>query len=753
MNNIIINGITAVCLIALVVQAVVWFVMLFCRGRTKDIEFLESFKKGQFAIVYVTAIPLYVIGFMHSGKDFFKAFFNSVSKIIELVVLKYDFECIEPLMDANSFYKVTVFICFVMAGLNIVFVALSVLSRRIWEFSRRNKIRYCPKDRIFIFGNNPRSLDIYASDTERNKIIVDDIPDEDRERYFKENIWYFADSDEEIIEEIFKKRPFAAFRRKIYERLKKDSTTSRNIVIVNTEDDERNAHICRCMIEKIDACDAAGKEELFKTLRIFVFGDLAYEAIYEDIVDDGSGCITYLNKYKKIGADFIEHHPLALYMSKKHIDYQTSLVKKDVDINVFMICFGKVGRQIFLTSVANNQFLTAGENGPELKKVKYHIFDKEVARNNKNLNHSYYRYRDEMEACRKEGCKDYLPLPSLPAEEYFHHFDINDSKLYEMLKNSVKKGDANFVIISFGNDLENIDLAQKLVAKRREWGQDFVIFVRAHKETKEQKTLENDGCIFIGDETKVVYNIKKILSDRMMNVAIMRNEDYDLEYAVNTEKEKNEKFVPTPEFVEAVKYASFKKWHTMNRVERESNLYAALSIRAKLNLIGLDYCDVSDRRKAVSRDYYMSLYAKNDMPEWIEGKDGETVSGRQLVKYTLDFPESRRKNMAILEHFRWNSYYISRGYIPASIEQIRNEKLPGKDGVFKYSNGKNHDARRHGNLTTYDGLVDFRKIVAERDKKEEKDKDVIKYDYQLLDDIYYFLTESGYKIVKKEHRK
>ncbi len=753
MNDAVVNFITGICFLILLVQAIIWIVKLLNRDRTKRIAFLNSFKKGQFAVVYLASIPLYAIGYLYGGEatGVWRAVFKSVAKVVELVILKYEFDEVEMLMNHNSFYEKTLYFCFVMAAFNIAFVALSILSRRIWEFSEKNKIRYCPKDRIFIFGNNPRSVDIYTSDTERNKVIVDKISDEEREIYYKDDISYLNDADgEDTIEEIFKKRPLAVLRRKLYERFKKDGETARNIVIINTENDERNAHLCRRMIEKIDSYDAAGKEELFKTLRIFVFGDLDYEAVYEDIVDDGSGCITYLNKYKKIGADFIEHHPLALYMNRNHIDYETSFVKKGVDINVFMICFGKVGRQIFLTSVANNQFITEGENGPELKKVKYHIFDKEVARNNKNLNHSYYRYRDEMDPDNNKEKKGYLPLPSLPAEEHFYHFDINDGKLYDMLKNSVKKGDANFVVISFGNDLENIDMAQKLVAKRREWGQDFVIFVRTHRRTKEQDTLEADGCVFIGDESNVVYNIRKILSDRIMKVAIMRNEDYDLEYTVNEERKTNENFVPSPEFVAATKYKSFKKWHTMNHIERESNLYAALSMRAKLNLMGLDYCDASDEREGLSYEYYLNLYARNDMPERDESHGGETVSGRQMVKYSLDFLESRRKNMAVLEHFRWNSYYISRGYVPASIEQIRDEKLPDKNGVFKNSNGKNHGARRHGNLTTFDGLVDFRKIVAQRDGKDEKEKDVIKYDYQILDDIYYFLTSSGYKIIKKK---
>ena len=99
----------------------------------------------------------------------------------------------------------------------------------------------------------------------------------------------------------------------------------------------------------------------------------------------------------------------------------------------------------------------------------------------------------------------------------------------------------------------------------------------------------------------------------------------------------------------------------------------------------------------------------------------------------IDFAESRRKTMAIHEHQRWNSFMISRGMIPASREQILSETKTNSNGEVEFTNGKNYSLRRHGNLTTFDGLVEFRRIVAHRDQKPEEKKDVIKYDYQLLD--------------------
>ena len=40
-------------------------------------------------------------------------------------------------------------------------------------------------------------------------------------------------------------------------------------------------------------------------------------------------------------------------------------------------------------------------------------------------------------------------------------------------------------------------------------------------------------------------------------------------------------------------------------------------------------------------------------------------------------------------------------------------------------------------------------MIAERDGVDESQVDVMKYDYQALDDIYRLLSEGGYKIIRR----
>lgn len=754
----IIKLVTVSCLAILIIELIVVLVNIVLKKRPERIAFLRSFKKGKCAIIYITAIPLYCVGNMYAGQSFLNAFFGAINKIVTLVVLRYDTGSIQALMQDDPLYNFTIYFCFTLVGLNALILTLSLTSQHLWSAFQTFKATMTRKDKLFIFGNNSDNVSIYLSDDKkRNKVIIDDISDKDSEKLYMDRIAYISTRDFEI--------PI----KKLFRLIKKFDRDY--IVIVNTGDDEKNISICRNVISNIENISNEEEENwfakvinyvlrvlrlkvkpdaeeiknrLFTKTKIFVFGNPRFEAIYEDIVLGGFGCIHYINKYQKISMDFIDKYPLSKFLDETQVDYKTSLIRDDVDLNVLFVGFGKTAQQLFLTSVANNQFLAKGLTDPELKQVKYFIFDKNKAENNKNLNHNYYRYKHE---CSELNPEDYLPLPALPAEETYYHLDINSGDFYDQIRSVVTRNpkDANFIVIAFGSDLENIDMAQKLLEKRNEWGLDnLVIFVKVRGLRKEETMIEDEGCFFIGNEKDVVYNIDKIMGDSLFEMAQMRNEVYDLEYDITH----TPSIVVDEAYVENNQKKAKRNWYiTKSPMERESSLYCCLSLRSKLNLMGLDYCKKEDSgAPEVNEEEYLAIYAGTDMPD--TSKYAVTANGKAIVSYSLEFPASRRRSMAIHEHLRWNSFMISKGIIPSSREQIATEKIIGKDGRERFTNGKNYAVRRHGNLTTFDGLVEFRKIVAARDNCSEEEKDVIKYDYQLLDDAYWLLHKNGYKIVK-----
>ena len=722
---------TAFTLVMMVAEVVIVVANLLLKKRKERIAFLRGFKNGKFAVIYLTAFPLWWVGHIYSGQNPVEAFFYTINEILSLVVVKYEVGSISGLMAVNDGYKYTVYFCFVLVVINALLFTMSLTLQYIWSGARAARALFSRKSRLYIFGNNPGNIAIYNSDKKREKVIIDDLSNEDCEKLYMDAVAYInAPSIETQTERLLK----------LVKRLDRE-----NIFVINTGDDGKNLNVCRAIIDSIDSSSESLKERLFLKLKVYVFGDPRYQALYEDVVSNAHGCIHYVNKYQKMAMDFIDRYPLSQFMDEGQIDYSTSLVREGVNINVIFVGFGKTNQQILLASVANNQFLTQGEGGPVLKPVNYYIFDRKTSENNKNLNHSYYRFRNE---CAGMDPEKYLPMPSLPAVEHYYHLDINCPEFYNDIREICSQGenDVNYLVIAYGKDLENLDMAQKLVEKRKEWGIDNLkIFVRAFEWQKSQTLIKDDSCFFIGNEAECVFNIEKLLSDDIYRMAKMRNQIYDLEYEISQDAS----VAGDEAKIKSIYTAANSSWYKKkSQMERDSSLYCCLSLRSKLHLIGLDYTADKDA-KGLSYDEYIKVYAGEDDKPDLKTFD-ISADGKPIVYYDLNFKDTRRKNLAIHEHQRWNSFMISRGMIPASKDQILNETALNKRGKLENTNGKNYALRRHGNLTTFEGLVEFRRMVAARDNKDEAKKDVIKYDYQILDDAHWLLTENGFKIVRKK---
>ena len=745
-----INLITFACLAILVLELFSALIGLITKNKAEKIAFLKGFKNGRCTVIYVTAIPLYWIGLLYEATggelstagvlDYVGTFFSSIKYIIDLVVLKYETAHVDALMKVSEFYSFTIYFCFALVGLNALLFAFSLVSQRVWEYGQKVKSLISIKKRLFIFGDNEGNRMIYDSGKKYNRVIIDKLsPAATSELYIKEISYINAITYESAVSRLVLSLKLFGYC----------------TAVVNTGDEDANMLICRAVIEELEKIPENKRQKLFPRLNLFVFGDPDYESIYEDIVRDGFGCIHYVNKYQKVAIDFIDKYPIAAFMDERHLDYSTATVKPETDVNMLLVGFGKTNRQIFLTSVANNQFLEAenpadkandaGYVKTRLKQVNYHIFDKDTADSGKFLNWTYYRFKNEF---RGKSEADYLPLPELPANEIYHSIDIYSLDFYDALRETVTKNkkDVNLVVIAYGSDLENLEVARRLVEKRREWGNpDFKIFVRCRTYHKAQESLADEGVFFIGNEKDIIFDISSIVSDKIIEMAKMRNETYDLEYDITH----TEGLVVDDEYVKANAKRALKKWHSKKtQLERESSLYCCLSLRSKLNLIGFDVKPAEAPEPEVSEAEYLKVYAKGDMPTYEAVAKGSR--GKKIVKYSLDFKKSLRTNLAIHEHARWNSFMLSKGVIPSDIDEIKSEQVYNKEkGKYEFTNGRNYSVRRHGNITTFDGLVTFRKLVLEREGGSESQWDVIKYDYQILDDAHWFLKQNGYKIVRK----
>lgn len=738
--------------IVILAGIIIGYFIAFCRKTPfQKIEFVRKFKKGNCAVVYLVAIPLYIFGYLHGGKDCLTAIFSSISKTATLVVLRYDTTDIQKLMGLDPVYKFAVYFCFTVVAINAALFVFSLIYQRVGENWRKMRWFISPKEKLLLVGMNSENLAIYQSEKNRKVLLLDDIPDKEKNSLFAKKITYIS-RHADVESKKRRKNDFES-RNEIedfcFKLLKETVSRSKRscVIIINTQDDATNIALCHKIIAYTDSLfknkDAKAVAQMLTRVRVYVFGKPDHETIYDGIVESSNGCIHYVNKYRQIAIDFINRYPLTQFMTKKQLDYKTSLLRHGVDINVVMIGFGKTNQQIFLTSAANNQFMTETNGKIVLKPVNYHIFDKRNADSNKNLNHSYRRFQNEFEneiKNQQDGGKDqpYLPFPVLSSSITPPHvLDVNDPAFYKEVRNALSgRNSFNYIVIAFGTDLENLDMAQKLLVKKQEWGlRNTYVFVKVRSGNDSHKIFQRDDCFLIGDEKQVVYHIDRIADDAITNMAMMRNRIYTLEYEITS---RPNKMLVEP--VELVYARADCDWYIKKtQTERESNLYACLSLRSKLHMMGLDYiqADATKPNKPLSEDQYMKHYAGDDRPILSE----DLADGKAIIEYGINFKESRRKTMAIYEHYRWNSFMFSKGFVPASKAEILADTK---------RNGKDYALRRHGNLTTFEGLLEFRKLVAQRDAiPDESETDVIKYDYQILDDAYWLLTRNNFQIVNR----
>jgi len=218
------------------------------------------------------------------------------------------------------------------------------------------------------------------------------------------------------------------------------------------------------------------------------------------------------------------------------------------------------------------------------------------------------------------------------------------------------------------------------------------------------------------------------------------------------------------------------EWNTCTQLHRESNRYAAMAIRVKLNLLGLDLkqgstpnfdctgkfntrygtnkaIDLRAERKKLDKtikiarenekkgmgipDKILTLKVKDEIIDLIERNNG-------------DFADNARNNLAVLEHQRWNAFHLANDWT----------KLP-KAKIGTGRNGRqNGAAKQHACITTFHGLTELREIQknsekAELEKNKEKqyieaesllNSDTIRHDFSTMDFLTRILTGSGYYI-------
>ena len=720
-------------IIALVymLSVVIYHVIRYCRAsRSSKYTQLKSFRKGTFGLIYLGAIPLYLAGNLYNEVNIFKAVFDSFSNALSLVTLSFKWDVVNPLSGVNLFYKVAVYLCFAAAICNTTMFTFSLLARRL---RNRRLLR--------LLERGERALCVLVGFNDRTRMLIRTL---DRTEY---DLLLLAPESDGIKELAFVHDcailnfPYNANIIPVLQRYAAHTDRRMVRVIVNTENEEQNFLHATAIAEYTASL---GLEHFSLDghcgLCAYSFGSDETESSYVRLSEKTRGCVQCVNPRKMLAMDFVSKHPITERLRPDDVDPDTVTVKPDVTLNFIMVGFGRVSRQILRVLSINSQLLQMKDGVPVPKTVNYHVYDIKETEKDKNLNHNLLRYASWYRQAPRDSI---YPVPQSVFDIRYRHMDIADGRFYEYLRADLTnvhdpldankdapptseqlKGLRNSIVVSYDSDLVNIDFAEKLLEKLREWKLDdrTQIYVRVRDDEIREKVIgaayPNGEIIAFGAESETASSAPGIFSEGVEAMAKRQH----FNYTRTDNKGKSD---------EEIERLAMQTWYNRwTQVQRESNVYACLSARVKLHLLGFDAAPMDDPRPDATLDFYR---------EYFQGEECAPAEPRMYTRAELSDLSVRRHMITRMEHQRWNAYMIACGYVPAEPEEY-----------LKLDKQALHAVRKHANIVNFEELICQREVLAAHRGCTEEEADVIKYDYRLTDHLPELLAACKLKIVARE---
>lgn len=461
-------------------------------------------------------------------------------------------------------------------------------------------------------------------------------------------------------------------------------------------------------LEYIDTFIAYKNAETAKNVYLYVEveGDTAQTLRREIIEKHGmEAVIDTFSTNELLARTFCEEHPVTQYLPKECIE--NAAVKQGTEINVFLLGYGKLGRELYRQSVLNNQLVTF-DGQYKVLPINYYLCDT-------NIDATEWNIGGLSEALSQLDTTAYFALPELPFKTTVIDKSPSSREVLTTIKKQVQKENGyTVVIINTDEDCRNMEIGAKL--KTMLFGaENYHLFVRS-----EAAYTEDDATTTYFGKSERVFNHDVIVNDSLSVMAKKLNEVYTAQYAAD---ERNR-----PDFAAYIQKKAESQWQGFDYFTLYSNLYAAMNLRVKLNLLGLDYVK--------------------------DGKGENTALIKERHAHTGNYAYSDYANASVRnaliaqEHARWNAYHLLGDYLPLEKSGITVKTADGNTVRF---NVKNTAAKTHACLTTYRGLNDLSSYLAEKagDGHTAADYDYYKYDEMLIASAGELLTSLGYSVTEK----
>jgi len=412
----------------------------------------------------------------------------------------------------------------------------------------------------------------------------------------------------------------------------------------------------------------------------------------------------------------------------------------------FFVGYGRTNRQILKKCVCNNQLLGVDYNAL--------IIDKVAADAGRRFQSTAPGLFNRLELKPNSGDSVYYRSPEEAYNIVFEDLNVLSSDFYDRIIREIdgvdgKEGyDFATVVIALGTDILNIETAltlrQKLYERKllkgkcgeKEYDRVRIFVKLAHYNVMSEYILNDKGDI---DNEIIAFGAL----DEIINEGYIIGEKTDL----IAERIANNYWATAGKG--ARKTNAVTKWDTLTEFKRESNRYAALSIRTKLNLLGFEF---KERENETNDDAVRKDYGARYGIDVSKRRREEKESGGKFVDFVErdadgGIIDNARNNLARLEHQRWNTVHLVGGW-------TKLEKAEVTAGVRQ-----DEKSKRHACITTFEGLSELRErqaddALAKAEKSGEQpsrakalsDADTMCYDFDLMDMLFELLDGSGYYV-------
>lgn len=470
-------------------------------------------------------------------------------------------------------------------------------------------------------------------------------------------------------------------------------------------------------------------------------------------VDEASNSfVSCFNRHELLARKFIMEHPISKYIPG-HFFHENCTLKSNKDINVVFIGFGKVNYELFRMMTMQFQFATEKRGHLASKPVHYYIFDHQNERlHNEHISKLLYEFDEDFRNTD-------FPKPDRICDlKQPENIDINSIEAKKKFRSLVTEDSFTYFIISLHDDFEDASYAQTI---RRILSSDrnYKIFVRAKNNNNEKMNVQTDSVIYFGDERSlyshdcIVNNLLQELSQRINVLYSMTNAPEWLSGIQNLSSDQQYSALSDKLNIPKNRLYMLKQWEKLSLSEQYSNLYNALNMFFKLNLLGFDLCKKqSANETGITEAEYDARY-------------NNTGKLQKYEDYSFYFGTSVANVLAFIEHARWNAFYILADYVQMKKCDMRvietEEKKTGN--IIRTMPHKNTALKQHACITTYEGLDElirfkFHALFPDASWQDKNGKmhpgfyelsKIYAYDYMDLDRIYKELLAMGYIIKKK----